>query len=1374
MDTKKYTIVVDGVKEAIEDIKTLKETLEDVANAVESSTKAAIENVNSLKSAFEGVPATIETITKTDTMESVSTSVEASTKAAIESINALKEAMETIPTTVETVAKVETEHSKAKKESATATDELGKVQKKLNEYDAEYQAQVAKAKSELKAKNEEVKNALKFEQDLQIIETASMDTYKEKQTYLSALNRVIRNMTDEETLNGKGKEELIKISAEVQQSLKDEDEQMKIYVRNVGNYKSAVEDLEKPHKSLKAELKELKMEMAQMLVDGVSPLDEGFREMAERAGTISDAIGDAGAEIEHFASDTSAMDNVVNVATTATAAYGLMISSMQTLGIENEDVINGIQKLEAAQTALNSLNSLSSSLLDNSTASYKIYHTILQAVGLEKKTVAAATTALNAAQTAESAGAAGATTATTALTAAEGAEAVGATTAASATMAFAASLWAVLSPLLAIVAIIGVVAAGIYGLVEAYNAIFGPTAEETAAMEAQCQVMDNLNAKTAEHIELLKAQSDEEAQVINESIQLYEDNLKALSEHLEKCKEFYGEDSDEYKKALEEKEKAELEYEKFQNDGLEYLTKIAHQAREKDKEETMGKFDYQRKKAEESYNYQVALMRNLVKLGKITAAQEKQMLADLQLAYTQAKKQIDKDEKGYNANQNRKTNITRGTGGSSKKSTQASEAEKAAAEFKKVAKEFSKAIEQMSQKTNDATLARQKELLNEARDLANKIVPIDKETYDKRMAAEKAYYDSKMKILTADQSKEIAALDKDYAEKQEKYKGHEDQLVEYQKQVELQKNIINERYRDLRVKNDNEFYTKREEIQKAYEVRGQVELNNIYDTITKKTKKNIEESMNLIIKAEVKKSSKIKKQQEDNSEEQIESFADLQKKYEEMIPDTSKVLDENQKLWKKFWELPPDADKWVEKFGEVQARGEEFTDFLREQSLKAEEILEEMMESNDGTISDFQKQVVEYYHQSFGNILDMSNLMKAEGKSEQDIINAQLSSYATLVQQMGEYRQMLIEMGIAVGDYASEMNALGEVVESTPTDGLQKSEKAAKKWGVAMSKFLNKYVAPFQDAFNKMGDAVNGVFDAMNDWIQVDIDKLADALEEITEKYDELSEAVENTEDTISSLKDEFKSATGSDKEQLAQKIADEEALLATEKAAQQEAYNTQMELDEKKQELENEQQKRELSQQQFSAGISLISSLISTAEGMSKEYSKGILGIPTAVLIGVLGGIQSAAITAQIAALQAQKGRYAEGGYVDDNGMLQGPLHSEGGIDIKVGKKGKIIEAEGGEFIINRKSSAKYFDLLTEINDYGKTGKTISGFNQTKFANGGSLNFERVNETLNDKQTQKQMQRAMENITISPKVSVVDIIKKTKDYNRVRTYAGR
>lgn len=1240
MDTRKFTITVDGIKEAIENVKSLKETID---------------------------------------------SIDASVGVAVEAIE---------------------ESSKAKKTSSKATDELGKVQAKLNDYDKAYATEVAKAKAALGQKNTEVKNAVKMEQDLQIIESASMNTYREKQTYLSALNRVIRNMTDEEQVNGKTKQELMQISAEVQQSLKDEDEAMKIYTRNVGNYSSALEGVEVKLAPLESEMGELKDQMARMLVDGVSPTSEAFQELAKRAGAIKDACEDAEKEISHFASDTAAMDDVVNVAQTATASYALLLSATESLGIENEEVTEGIRKLEAAQTALNSLNTLSASLLDNSTASYKIYHAILQAVGLEQKTTAAATTTL---------------------TAAEGAEAVGATTAASATTAFAASLWAVLSPLLVIVAIIAVVAAGIYGLVAAFDALFGPTEEETAAMEAQCETMNKLNDLTKENIELLKAKGATEAQVLNDSLNMYRNNLTKLEEHVKACEEFYGEDSDEYKEAVEKKKEAEEEFQKLQNDGLVYLTKKITEHRNKRDELTLGEYKYKKKVAKDEYDYQIKLLDNLLKAQKISVEERKKMLAELKESYDDTIAEIDKKE-----TEDKKKTTTRGLGNS--KSTKD--------DTKKELEELNKTIKSLAEKNTDMLIDERKRTLEAMKTLSMQMSVTDDKSWLQKKNQLQKRANEELLIIRTENERELLVEEDKWNELKKKYAKYSKELQNAEKIHNETIRLLKEKHAEEEVKIVEDYAKQQTDVDKE---RTQAFMDN-FELMGSKYASNVQRLISNVLNP---------------TDKSIEA---LQKDYEKIIPSTK----EASEAWEMFWDeinSPVSYDNIVASLGDDMTDYEDYLKFLEQQSQAT---FDELQKSG----SEFQQSMSGMYVSALNNIIMQGEKLRQEGKSQDEINMSLQISYSQLCQTMEQYKKSLIDVGKQAGDATYAFNALGEKVEKLSTKGLSASKKFAAKSSSNITKFLAKAIEPFKETLNALSDSVNGVFDAVNDWLQSDIDKLADAIDEITEKYEELTDAVSTTEETITSLKEEFKEASTSDKNALAQKIAEEEALLAQQKAAQQEAYNEQVGLDEKKQELENEQQKRNLTQQQFNAGISLINSLISTAEGMAKEYSKGVLGIPTAALIGVLGGIQSAAIGVQIAALQAQKSRYAEGGYVDSDGMLHGNSHAQGGIDIKVGKS-RIIEAEGGEFIINKKSSERYYDILAAINNDGKSGKTISALGRRKYADGGSLNFDMVENSIG-RNTERQMQRVMESVTINPKVSVVDIIRKTDDYNRVRVYAGR
>ena len=68
-----------------------------------------------------------------------------------------------------------------------------------------------------------------------------------------------------------------------------------------------------------------------------------------------------------------------------------------------------------------------------------------------------------------------------------------------------------------------------------------------------------------------------------------------------------------------------------------------------------------------------------------------------------------------------------------------------------------------------------------------------------------------------------------------------------------------------------------------------------------------------------------------------------------------------------------------------------------------------------------------------------------------------------------------------------------------------------------------------------------------------------------------------------------------------------------------------------------------------------------------------------------------------------------------EKGGMVSGPSHAEGGVPFSVQGRGGY-EMEGGEFIVNKKSTAKHFDLLNKINN--STSRPIIGKN--KFQDGG------------------------------------------------------
>jgi hypothetical protein len=160
------------------------------------------------------------------------------------------------------------------------------------------------------------------------------------------------------------------------------------------------------------------------------------------------------------------------------------------------------------------------------------------------------------------------------------------------------------------------------------------------------------------------------------------------------------------------------------------------------------------------------------------------------------------------------------------------------------------------------------------------------------------------------------------------------------------------------------------------------------------------------------------------------------------------------------------------------------------------------------------------------------------------------------------------------------------------------------------------------------------------------------------------------------------------------------------------------------------EQQKKAQKQE---ATINYTQKLAEMAINVLVANSKqGVLGIATApAVIAAYTAIASAQYAVQMAAIGKQKfvpQKYEKGGYVE------GASHAQGGIPISV--NGDIREMEGGEFIVNKRATAKHLSLLNAINNSGKYAdggyvnprysSTISN-DQVSISQGDSLNLEMV-----------------------------------------------
>jgi len=248
--------------------------------------------------------------------------------------------------------------TKGIKEFTTATQKAEAVSKEFLAVEKEKQslrkAQAQAEQAEIKAKKERI--ALE-QKETAIANKSARETANKTNAYkqLEANTRALKNQSKELgaellilTKSGqqntaefaKLEQQYKEVTAQAQAGdteLKQLDKTIGDNFRNVGNYESAT-------KSLKTELRELTQALASM-----DSTDPRFQEMANRAGELRDRMQDAKAVVQATAG--SAVENLgksfARAGQIGVAGVQGLTAGMQLLGVENEDTLKQIAKLQA-------------------------------------------------------------------------------------------------------------------------------------------------------------------------------------------------------------------------------------------------------------------------------------------------------------------------------------------------------------------------------------------------------------------------------------------------------------------------------------------------------------------------------------------------------------------------------------------------------------------------------------------------------------------------------------------------------------------------------------------------------------------------------------------------------------------------------------------------------------------------------------------------------------------------------------------------------------------------------------------------------------------------------------------------------------------
>ena len=402
------------------------------------------------------------------------------------------------------------------------------------------------------------------------------------------------------------------------------------------------------------------------------------------------------------------------------------------------------------------------------------------------------------------------------------------------------------------------------------------------------------------------------------------------------------------------------------------------------------------------------------------------------------------------------------------------------------------------------------------------------------------------------------------------------------------------------------------------------------------------------------------------------------------------------------------------------------------------------------------------------NSLGMINYSK-----ERKALKSAKEEYTSLLDTIdNEYtvlQDKLDKKQITFGDFKEAKKQLDDLKKNTK-DAANDVKKNLKTLFTDTVKSIfdgaSQYVDAFGNLYGQWNDLLNAQFDAQQSQLDKEADLLDKEYDMLEDKYQKQEELTQKHTDKINDIEDELKDARGDRRQHLIDALAAErEEQLAslkeqTEIEKQKEENQRKQDANEKKQDAldkkRKEQQKR----------LSIVQATINTYTAVNNA-----LAVQPWFVGLALSSVALAMGLANVAAISKQK--YANGG------LLHGRRHSEGGIP--VGNTG--IEVEGGEYVINRKSTEMNAPLIDYINsskrtltkkdlvdfyDDGKGNGFVNSPVRKMYAEGGELS-----NSLSDLDIRSLINAPIAQDNRPIVVSVVDINNAQDNLREVQTLAG-
>ena len=1238
-------------------------------------------------------------------------------------INGITESIEGISTLQDSLdrlgVKVEEQSSNIQK-SSRSMDELAKAEQKIAEYNEEYQRALQADKAVLADKNKAIKESLDLEKANMTVQEGAQSTYAEKQQLLSALGKVIKNTNAETEEEIQKQNELKAQYAALNQELKDFDASLGNHQRNVGDYGQAT-------KNLKQELREFQLEMANMLDNGVSKADPQFVELAKKAGALKDAMSDAGEEINRFASDTKKIDDVINLAQSATAAFELYKGTMSAFGIETDGAEEAMQKLMGAMSIIQSLQTLSETL-QNGSATAKLFNTAMKVTGVQlvQNQLASikATAAQNGMSKAQKAGAITSKTLGLAMK----------------TIPLMLIIGLVTELILHWKDIVGwfkktfPVLNKMGGMMNTLKGVFVGFGEAiihwvTNPLKTFANVIKKVLKGDFEGA--IKAATDGLKNQFKGSVDAFNNGYKKqIDKGLDEiAKKNAAKQAEQTKYELEQLKARKGNQAKYSKEGIALQNKLFAQRKkaakgnaEELKKINLDELNFQRECEEQKSAAAKKSADARTRANKAAADAAKNAAQET----AQAIKEAEEEWKNYTDVRHEYGNTILDEEILTLKSEERLQKRKLESYSSGPIERYVAELQKLNEiQSNISKIELTKQIGDISKALADNIKYLDKNTEAWKRFVKENYEALKNRALENGKSLKDA----------EKFAEKSSSNIE---------SIWRNMFSQMLNMEDEERYALLDSL--GYREQIEKELNNLSNARTEKEKAEVKKRLNIlktertkILNSWQKINGMIIKSDDETNGKMIDS---QNKSLEVMKNELNEYANDAERSYQQLMNRIKEED--VKPVAKDNIWGKLFGVIDEKETLDKYERIRKMWARAYYDIKISLNKSEEQWDVYVDNVATIYGKDSIQYKKA---IQEKMDALEKLRKKASEVGKVANATTSLNGDYNSDGKS------DTPSGGTTSD-------GGSMQKGLGK----FNEFFGKINDTLLApAMDTFSMFMDFAIEETAQRLEQVQEMHDKALDKVNESADKIKELNEAIKDSGNDNMDATKQQLADEQLLYAQRLAEEKK-------LADEEKNLKNKQAQQEANARKMELRYQMVMGIANTAQGASKALADWgwPLGAIFAGIMTSLGLVQTALIAKQIGQIKPVK--YAEGG------LLSGPSHSQGGIPI--GNTG--IEVEGGEMVVSKKNTVKYIDILTKINRDDPSVRYLRGGNMyadtriRKFANGGQLNFKAADDNLRATSETNRLMSAINDIDMSPVVSVVDFIKAENRLVRVRGLAGK